>query len=51
MSSAVHDITDLVTSELADEQPQFSNIDPGTYKSIFLPQVRSGLGFTLHRGC
>ena len=39
-ANVFHDITDLIGSQLADEHPQFFEIDHGTCKSIFLQQVQ-----------
>ena len=43
-------IIDLNASQLADERLQFFDTDHGPSKSIFLQQVRRGLGLALHRG-
>ena len=50
LPSAFHVIADPIASELADEHLQFFDIDHGMCKSIFLQQVRRGLGLALHRG-
>ena len=50
MSRAVHDIDDLIASELAAEQLQFFDIDLRMYKSIFLQQIQWGQGLAVHRG-
>ena len=50
LPSAFHVIIDLIASQLADEHPQFFDIDHGTCKSIFLQQARRSLGLALHRG-
>ena len=49
LSSTFHVITDVVASQLADEHPQFFDIDHGMCKSIFLQHVRRSLGLALHR--
>ena len=50
LPSAFHVITGLIASQLADELPQFVDLDHGTCKSISLQQVTRGLGLALHRG-
>ena len=48
--SALHVITDLNTSQLADGHLQFFDIDHRMCKSISLRQVRRCLGLTVHHG-
>ena len=50
LSSAFHVITNPIASQLADEHPQFSDIDHGKCKSIFLQKAWRSLGHALHRG-
>ena len=50
LSSAFHVIIDLIASQLADEHPQFFDIDHEMCKYIFLQQVRRSLGLALHHG-
>ena len=48
--SAFHVNTDLIASQFAGGHHQLFDIDHGTCKSIFVQEVRRGLGLALHRG-
>ena len=50
LTSAFHEVIDLIASELADENPYFFDIKRGTCKSIFLQKIRRGMGLALIRG-
>jgi hypothetical protein len=50
MSGAVHDLADLIATELAADHLQFFDIDPKACKSMFLQQVRRSWGLAAHRG-
>ena len=50
LSRTFHVIIDLVASQLAEEHLQYIDIGHGMCKSIFLQQVRRGLGLALHHG-
>ena len=50
MPGAFHGITDLVASELAEENLQLFDIEPGRCKTTFPQQVRRSLELALHRG-
>ena len=50
LPSAIHATIDLIASQLADKHLKFVDIDHGTYKSIYIKQVRRSLGLALHRG-